>query len=237
MRRCASESCSEPPITPRWKSAGTLAQARRGRRGDVGPPQGAHLPPTHPRHEEEPCDHRVEAAPLDGDLVGLDAADSTPRTLAGSEDGGQVHRPEGARLAPAALTGGPPIAREDPGRSFPGRARLDGEAGAEARRGHRRRRARRRSPLLVEFGEVAGQGRVLGTLVGGGSGMDSGDSRARGGSTAPPPRGRGSDRPAADGPEARTLVRDGVVEGRVIGWGSGVDSRTTKSRLGHGRRL
>ena len=28
----------------------------------------------------------------------------------------------------------------------------------------------------------------------------------------------------------------GVVEGRVIGGGSGVDSRTTKSRLGHGRR-
>ena len=47
---------------------------------------------------------------------GLDAADSTPRTLAGSEDGGQVRRPEGARLAPAALTGGPPVAREDPGR-------------------------------------------------------------------------------------------------------------------------
>ena len=44
---------------------------------------------------------------------------ATPRPLAGGEDGGQVRRPEGARLAPAALTGGPPVAREDPGRSFP----------------------------------------------------------------------------------------------------------------------
>ena len=121
------------------------------------------------------------------------SSDSTPRTRRRGR--WQVARtaarstaPKGARLAPAALTGGPPIAREDPGRSFPGRARLDGEAGAEARRGHRRRRARRRSSLLVEFGEVAGQGRVLGTLVGGGSGMDSGDSRGRGGEHSSPPR-------------------------------------------------
>ena len=84
--------------------------------------------------------------------------------------------------------------------------------------------------------------------MGWGSGVDRGTTNAGGGTAVgsrsrgggaqpPPPRGRGSDRPAADGPEARTLVRDGVVEGRVIGWGSGVDSRTTKSRLGHGRRL
>ena len=81
--------------------------------------------------------------------------------MAAGEDGGQVRRPEGARLAPAALDGGPTVAREDPRRSFPGRTRRAGEAGPEARRGHRRRRARRSSPLLVELGEVAGQGRVL----------------------------------------------------------------------------
>ena len=71
--------------------------------------------------------------PLDGDLGGLDAAAATTRPLAGGEDGGQVRRPEGARLAPAALTGGPPVAREDPGCSFPGRARLP-----EARRARKR---------------------------------------------------------------------------------------------------
>ena len=45
-----------------------------GRVGDVGPPEGAHLAPPHPRHEEEPGDHGVEVAALEGDLLGLDAA-------------------------------------------------------------------------------------------------------------------------------------------------------------------
>ena len=36
--------------------------------------QGAHLAPLHPRHEEEPRDHGVELAALEGDLVRLDAA-------------------------------------------------------------------------------------------------------------------------------------------------------------------
>ena len=44
---------------------------------------------------------------------------------------------------------------------FPGRALLAGETGPEARRSHRRRRARRVSPLLVELGEVAGERHVL----------------------------------------------------------------------------
>ena len=39
------------------------------------------------------------------------------------------------RLAPAAIGGRPPVAGEDPGRPFPGRARLADEAGPEARRG------------------------------------------------------------------------------------------------------
>ena len=56
-----------------------------------------------PAIEEEPRDHRVEPAALDGDLVGLDAAAATPPSVAGGEDGGQVRRPEGARLTPAAL--------------------------------------------------------------------------------------------------------------------------------------
>ena len=140
---------------------------RRGRRGDVGPPQGAHLAPTHPRHEEEPCDHRVEAAPLDGDLVGLDAA-ATPRTLAGSEVGEpRSAAPKGRAWPRPRSPDGPPVAREDPGRLR----------------------------------------------------MDSGDSR--GGEHSSPPR-----------------VRGRVVEGRAMGWGSGVVSRTTKiSAAGHGRRL
>ena len=65
-----------------------------GRVGAVGPAEGAHLAPPHPGHEEEPRDHGVEAAALEGDLVGLDAAAATPRPVAGGEDGGQVRRPE-----------------------------------------------------------------------------------------------------------------------------------------------
>ena len=61
---------------------------------------------------------------------------------------GQVRRHEGARLAAAAAAGGPPIARQHPGGPFPGRALLAGETSPEARRGHRRRRARGGSPLL-----------------------------------------------------------------------------------------
>ena len=37
-----------------------------GRGGDVGPPQGAHLAAPHPRHEEQPHDHRNELATLQG---------------------------------------------------------------------------------------------------------------------------------------------------------------------------
>ena len=56
-----------------------------GRVGDVGPAEGAHLAPAHPGHEEEPRNHGVEAAVLEGDLVGLDAAAATLRPVAGRE--------------------------------------------------------------------------------------------------------------------------------------------------------
>ena len=62
---------------------------------------------------------------------------------------------------PAALAGGPPVAGQDPGGVFPGRARLMGEAGPEAGRGHRRRGACRGSPQVVELGEVGGEGCIL----------------------------------------------------------------------------
>ena len=132
-----------------------------GRVGDVGPVEGAHLAPPHSGHEEEPCDHGGEAAALEGDPLGLGAAASPARPVAGGEDGGEVRGPERPRLPSAAIAGGPPVAGEDPGRPFPGRARLAGEAGPEARRGYRRRRARRRPALVVELGEVGGEGRVL----------------------------------------------------------------------------
>ena len=76
--------------------------------------------------------------------------------MAGGEDGGQACRsPERPRLPAAAG------AVEDPAGAFPGRARLAGEAGPEAGRGHRRRGACRGSPLVVELVEVGGEGRVL----------------------------------------------------------------------------
>ena len=54
-----------------------------------------------------------------------------------------------------------PAEGENPGGAFPGRARLPGEAGPEARPGHRRRGACRGAPQVVELGEVGGEGRVL----------------------------------------------------------------------------
>ena len=71
-----------------------------GRVGDVGPAEGAHLAPPHPGHEEKPRDHGVEAAALEGDILGLDAA---PGTLAKRR-----RRPPPRTAAPA------------PGRAVPG---------------------------------------------------------------------------------------------------------------------
>ena len=70
-----------------------------GRLGDVAPEQGAHLAAPHPRHEEQPRDHRVKPTALQGDVAGLDAAAAATRPVAGGEDRGQVRRHEGARLA------------------------------------------------------------------------------------------------------------------------------------------
>ena len=102
--------------------------------------------------------------------------------MAGGEDGGQVRRPEPPRLPAAAGRRGPPVAGEDLGGAFPGRARLMGEAGPEAGRGHRRRR---RLPGL-------GPGRGVRTDLRTGSGADR--LRADGGRLSWPVRA------AVDGP-------------------------------------
>ncbi len=76
--------------------------------------EGADLAPPHPGHEEVPCDHGVEAAPLAGDGVGLDAAAAAPRAVAGGEDGGEdggeVRGPEGAGLSSASIAAATAVA-------------------------------------------------------------------------------------------------------------------------------
>ena len=121
-----------------------------GRVVDVGPAQRADLAPPHPAHEEEPGDHGVEAAAVEGNLLGLAAAPA--RLVAGGEDSGEVRRPERPRLPPFPTACRPPVAGEDPGRPFPSRARLAGEAGPEARRGHRQST---RSPARTRPQETA----------------------------------------------------------------------------------
>ena len=153
-------------VSPSW-----FVFPRRTVTNTPSPAKRAHLAPAHPPHEEEPGDHGVEAAALEGDLLGLTAAAAPAGLVAGGEDGVEVRRPERPRLPPAAIAGGPPVAGEDPGRPFSGRARVAVEAGpearrghsrrSEARRGHSRRGARRRPALVVEFGEVGGEGYVL----------------------------------------------------------------------------
>ena len=121
VRRARATPVLHEPHVPRLTLLVRLAAAADGdedpvavgRVGAVGPADGAHLAPPHPGHEEQPRDHGVEPAALEGDLVGLDAAAATPRPVAGGEDGGQVRRPEP-----------PPVAGEEPGGAFPGRARL-----------------------------------------------------------------------------------------------------------------
>ena len=73
----------------------------------------AHLAPPHPAHEEEPRDHRVDAAALEGDLLGLASAAAPARSVAGGEDVGQVRGPERPRLPPASTAG--PAARSRTG--------------------------------------------------------------------------------------------------------------------------
>ena len=83
--------------------------------------------PPHPRHEEEPGDHGVEAAALEGDLLGLAAALARLWQVARTAARSAAH--ERPRLPPAPIAGGPPVAREDRAVPFPGRARLAGQAG------------------------------------------------------------------------------------------------------------
>ena len=129
--------------------------------------------------------------------------------------GGQVRRPERPRLSSAAAAG-PPVAGEDPGGAFPGRARLAGEAGPEAGPGHRRRGAGRGSPMVVELGEVDGEGRILEPAVGepgvdldiaGRAGRVVVDSRVR--------RGVESRRPS-EPPQARTSGPPDLGAGHVV---------------------
>ena len=71
-------------------------------------------------------DHGQDYPPPTGYAPPLDSTrtwSATPRRVAGSEDGRQVRRPERPRLFLAMVAGGPPVAGEDPGGAFPGRAR------------------------------------------------------------------------------------------------------------------
>ena len=59
-------------------------------------------PTPHPRHEQQPRNHRINPPPLEGDLVGLNASPAPPWPVAGGEHGGQVRDPERSRLAATA---------------------------------------------------------------------------------------------------------------------------------------
>ena len=85
------------------------------------------LPP-HPAHEEEPRDHRVEAAALEGDLLGLAAGAAPARLMSGGEDGSEVRRPE--RAAP-----GPGRYRRRSAGSRRGRSFVRRPPGSRGRRG------------------------------------------------------------------------------------------------------
>ena len=148
---CRSSTARTPPPICRDVACAALARVSRGkppltcRQGREGFDDLRQLPGAR--------DHRVEPTALQGDVVGRGAAAAAPRPGAGGEDGDQVRRHERARLAPAAADDGPPVARQHPGGTL-----LADEAGSEARRRHRRRPARRGSPLL---GEVTSERRVL----------------------------------------------------------------------------
>ena len=102
-----------------------------------------------------------DPSPPDGHLLGLDAAPAPTRPMARGEHRREVRDPERPRLAPAAITGGPPVAGEHPGRPFTGRNRRTGKLRAEARRGDRHRGARRGAAGVVQLGEVRREGHVV----------------------------------------------------------------------------
>ena len=60
---------SRPPGSSCRGGPSPASRRRRQTRRLVDPPEGAHLAPPQPRHEEQPRDHRVEAAALQDDLV------------------------------------------------------------------------------------------------------------------------------------------------------------------------
>ena len=80
---------------------------------------------------EDPHDHGRRGGRARGRL----GRTRTPRPLAGGEDGGQVRGPDQPRLPRPSIAGGPPVAGENPGRSFPRRgwARRGGEPGSAPR--------------------------------------------------------------------------------------------------------
>ena len=118
-------------VFPRRTVTSTLVAV--GRVVDVGPAKRAHLAPAHPPHEKEPGDHGVEAAAIEGDLLGLAAAAAPARLMAGGEDGGKVRRPERPRLPESSTACRPPVAGADPGRPFPGSGRRRGGPGSTPR--------------------------------------------------------------------------------------------------------
>ena len=103
--------------------------------GDVGLSERRDLAPAHPGHEEQLRDDGIEAAALEGDLVGLDASAAPARLAAGAEDGGEVRRHERSRWPPSSTACRPPVAGEDPGLSVsrPGSGRRRGGPGSTPR--------------------------------------------------------------------------------------------------------
>ena len=109
--------------------------------------------------KEQPCDHGVEAAALEGDL-----GRTRPRGRAGAA-GGRWRGwrpgppPPNPRVCPRPRSpGGPPVAGQDPGRCVP---RLGSAHGRGVPGSTPRPPPSRRSPGLVELGEVGGEGRAL----------------------------------------------------------------------------
>ena len=93
----------------------------------VGPAQRRHLAEAHPGHEQQSRDHGIDTATLGGHLLGLDTTPAPARAVARGEHGREVGGAERARVAAAAVGGGPPVAGEHPGGPFSGRIRLTGD--------------------------------------------------------------------------------------------------------------
>ena len=135
----------------------------------VAEPVGHDRPSAPRRPGPSPAYHRTScrfgprtAAALESDLLGFPASTATGALVGkGGEDGRQIRRPERPRLPPVSIAGGPPVAGEDPGCPFPGQ-------GSARRRGGARKHAGATAvdalagapPLVVELGEVGGEGGV-----------------------------------------------------------------------------